>query len=216
MLHSDRFVVPGSTSLWLKNRTWIHAHHHIQMALSKHSTEQKISMISSIHSQLFSRYNRHVKKVLPSNIHSGLRSDFARLGRRLLSKSIGLVLGGGGARGVAHVGIIRALEEVGVPIDMVGGTSIGAFVGGLYARENDHVSIFGRAKSFSRRMSSIWRKVLDITYPFTSLFTGHEFNRGIWKIFLETQAEDCWLSFFCITTNITFSRMECHRYGCIV
>lgn len=45
---------------------------------------------------------------------------------------------------------------------MVGGTSIGAFVGGLYARENDHVAIFGRAKSFSVRMSSLWRKVLDI------------------------------------------------------
>ncbi len=46
---------------------------------------------------------------------------------------IALVLGGGGARGSAHIGVIRALEEHGVPVDMVVGTSMGAFVGGLYA-----------------------------------------------------------------------------------
>lgn len=46
---------------------------------------------------------------------------------------IGLVLGGGGARGSAHIGVIKALEEKGIPIDLVVGTSIGSFVGGLYA-----------------------------------------------------------------------------------
>lgn len=148
-------------------------------------SQRKVPTISNLGSQFFARYYTEVRLLRlgkPTNTHTGLRSDFARLGRRLLSKSIGLVLGGGGARGIAHVGIIRAFEEVGIPVDMVGGTSIGAFVGGLYARENDHVNIFGRAKSFSYRMSSLWRKVLDITYPFTSLFTGHEFNRGIWKV----------------------------------
>jgi NTE family protein len=46
---------------------------------------------------------------------------------------IGLVLSGGGARGVAHVGVLRALEELRIPIDYIGGTSMGAVVGGLYA-----------------------------------------------------------------------------------
>jgi NTE family protein len=46
---------------------------------------------------------------------------------------VGLVLSGGGARGLAHIGVIKVLEEVGMPIDMVGGTSMGAIVGGLYA-----------------------------------------------------------------------------------
>src|SRR5678815_1082714 len=46
---------------------------------------------------------------------------------------IGLVLSGGGARGAAHIGVIRALEEMQVPIDAVAGTSMGAVVGGLYA-----------------------------------------------------------------------------------
>ncbi len=46
---------------------------------------------------------------------------------------IGLVLSGGGARGAAHIGVIRALEEMRIPIDAVAGTSMGAVVGGLYA-----------------------------------------------------------------------------------
>lgn len=48
-------------------------------------------------------------------------------------RSVGLVLSGGGARGVAHIGVIRALEENGIPIDYITGTSMGAIVGGLYA-----------------------------------------------------------------------------------
>ena len=46
---------------------------------------------------------------------------------------IGLVLGGGGARGIAHIGVIRVLEELRIPIDYVAGTSMGSIVGGLYA-----------------------------------------------------------------------------------
>lgn len=51
----------------------------------------------------------------------------------LCAQSVGLVLSGGGAKGIAHIGIIQALEEHGVPIDYVAGTSIGAIIGGLYA-----------------------------------------------------------------------------------
>ncbi len=48
-------------------------------------------------------------------------------------KKVALVLGGGGAKGVAHIGVMKVLEEAGIPIDMVAGTSMGAIVGGLYA-----------------------------------------------------------------------------------
>ena len=51
----------------------------------------------------------------------------------IYSQKIGLVLSGGGAKGMAHVGVIKALEEQGIPIDYVAGTSMGAIVGGLYA-----------------------------------------------------------------------------------
>lgn len=48
-------------------------------------------------------------------------------------KKVGLVLGGGGAKGVAHIGVLKVLEEAGIPVDYVAGTSMGAIVGGLYA-----------------------------------------------------------------------------------
>ena len=48
-------------------------------------------------------------------------------------QSVGLVLSGGGAKGIAHIGVIKALEEHDIPIDYVAGTSMGAIIGGLYA-----------------------------------------------------------------------------------
>ena len=97
--------------------------------------------------------------------HTQGRGDFHKLARRLCGKSVGLVLGGGGARGIAQVGIIRALEEAGISIDMVGGTSIGSFIGALYARDADVVAMYWRAKKFAGRLGSIWRFALDLTYP---------------------------------------------------
>ena len=48
-------------------------------------------------------------------------------------KKVGVVLSGGGAKGVAHIGVLKVLEEAGIPIDYISGTSMGAIVGGLYA-----------------------------------------------------------------------------------
>jgi lysophospholipid hydrolase len=141
------------------------------------------------------------------------KSDFHRLARRLCGKSVGLVLGGGGARGITQIGILRAMEEAGIPIDLVGGTSIGSFIGALYARHADVVPMFGLAKKFAGRMASLGRFALDLTYPSASYTTGHEFNRGIFKTFGDTQIEDFWLEFYCNTTNISKSRAEFHTSG---
>ncbi|KAG9306288.1 hypothetical protein G9A89_018171 [Geosiphon pyriformis] len=216
LLHAERHCSPGTTRQWLKNRLWIHAHHHVQMTLVEKPTmlgeQSRKNTLMNLRDHISRYYPRRISKRSPTT-YTGNRSDFARLARRLCGKSVGLVLGGGGARGIAHIGVIRALEEAGIPIDMVGGTSIGAFMGGLYARDSDNVAIFGRAKAFSGRMSSKWRQVMDLTYPVTAWFTGHEFNRTIWKSFFDTQIEDFWLSYYCITTNITWSRMEVHQSG---
>ena len=91
---------------------------------------------------------------------------------------MGLVLGGGGARGIAHVGIIRSLEEAGVPIDLVGGTSIGAFVGALYAWDADVVPMYGRSKKFAGRMGSMWRFALDSDIPLRLLYDRARVQQG--------------------------------------
>ncbi|SJX61311.1 related to NTE1-Serine esterase [Sporisorium reilianum f. sp. reilianum] len=225
LLHPERSVPPGSTREWLKNRPWVHAHHHVEMpgltgshaaaAMSTGGDPKAVKALRNLKQKLETSLQRYRKTKTPLSASGRPHhaSDFARLARRLCGMSIGLVLGGGGARGCAHLGVIRALEERGIPIDMVGGTSIGSLVGGLYAREAEMVSTFGRAKRFAGRMASLWRFASDLTYPVVSYTTGHEFNRGVFKAIQETHIEDMWIPFFCNTTNITWSRMEVHTTG---
>lgn len=224
LLHSDRFSPPGLTRSWLRNRVWINGgHHHVQMAFrtnsipvhpqaSKFGTALK-QRVQVLQAEIQKYTSRKVRQTPLYSAETPFKGDFHRIARRLCGKSIGLVLGGGGARGISQVGIIRALEEAGIPIDIIGGTSIGAFIGALYARDADVVPMYGRAKKFAGRMASMWRFALDLTYPSASYTTGHEFNRGIFKTFGNTQIEDFWLEFYCNTTNISKSRSEIHTSG---
>jgi len=67
---------------------------------------------------------------------------------RLFGKRIGLALGGGGARGVSHIGVLKVLEEASVPISVIAGTSVGALVGGAYASGSSPAEIAGKVESF--------------------------------------------------------------------
>nr|GAT47437.1 predicted protein [Mycena chlorophos] len=222
LLHPDRTVIPGSTREWLKLRPWVHQHLHIELPglvlpISKTPAPKDIEGVITL-KNLRERVQSEIQKLRKTNNDSRRQrpshmNDFSRLARRICGKSIGLVLGGGGARGISHLGLIRALEEYGIPIDHIGGTSIGAFIGGLYAREGDILSSAGRAKAFSSRMGNIWRILSDVTYPLVAYTTGHEFNRGIYKAFYDLHIEDMWLPFFCNTTNIITSRMDIHENG---
>ena len=224
LLHVDRYSPPGLTRKWLRNRMWINGgHHHIQMAFRTNSEpvhpqikrfgtalKQRVQVLQA---EIQKYTSRRIRQTPLYSAETPFKGDFHRLARRLCGKSVGLVLGGGGARGISHVGVIRALEEAGIPIDIIGGTSIGAFIGALYARDADVVPMYGRAKKFAGRMGSMWRFALDLTYPSASYTTGHEFNRGIFKAFGTSQMEDFWLEFYCNTTNISKSRAEFHNSG---
>ena len=61
---------------------------------------------------------------------------------------------------------------------MIGGTSIGAFMGALYADETDVSKMRERAAVFSSSMAKLRNKILDLTYPFTAMFSGSKFNQG--------------------------------------
>ncbi|KAI6048040.1 hypothetical protein EDC04DRAFT_2864170 [Pisolithus marmoratus] len=222
LLHPERSVVPGSTREWLKNRPWIHQHIHVELPglvapLTKVSQSQDPGAVVAFRN-LKDRVQSEIQKYRGVSSHARpqrqpMVNDFSRLARRLCGKSIGLVLGGGGARGLSHLGLIRALEERGIPIDCIGGTSIGSFIGGLYARECNVILSRSRAKQFSSRMGNIWRMLSDVTYPIVAYTTGHEFNRTIFKAFYDLHIEDMWLPYYCNTTNIITSRMEIHDTG---
>lgn len=224
LLHAERYCPPGLTREWLRHRPWINGgHHHVQMSFRTtvepaHPPTRKFGnvikqRVQVLQAEIQKYTSRRVRQTPLYSPDTPFKGDFHRLARRLCGRSVGLVLGGGGARGIAHVGVIRALEEAGLPIDIIGGTSIGAFIGALYAWDADVVPMYGRAKKFSGRMGSMWRFALDVTYPSASYTTGHEFNRGIFKTFGNSQIEDFWLEYYCNTTNISKSRSEIHTSG---
>ncbi|XP_044938746.1 patatin-like phospholipase domain-containing protein 7 isoform X1 [Mustela putorius furo] len=199
LLHREDGPAPSRTVEWLNMRSWCSGHLHLccpRRVFSRRSLPKLVEM----YQRVFQR---------PPDRHS----DFSRLARVLTGNAIALVLGGGGARGCAQVGIIRALTDCGIPVDMVGGTSIGAFMGALYAEERNYSQIRIRAKQWAEDMTSVVKTVLDLTYPITSMFSGAGFNSSICSVFKDRQIEDLWIPYFAITTDITASAMRVHTDG---
>jgi NTE family protein len=92
-------------------------------------------------------------------------------------KKIGLALGGGGAKGFAHIGVLKALEENKIPIDMISGTSIGAVVGALYCLGKTPEEIKEIAKNTS------WKKLRDWSIPRKGLIKGDKIENYLREIF---------------------------------
>lgn len=199
LLHRDDGLKPRNTVQWLNMRSWCSSHHHIRCP--------KRMFAKKSHTKMMELYKK-IFKTEP-NIHS----DFSRLSRFLTGTTYGLVLGGGGARGAAHVGMIKAILEAGIPIDMVGGVSIGAFIGALWCAEKDITTVTQKAREWALKKTSYWSQLLDCTFPTTSYLTGTVFNRGIKEVFGERQIEDLWLPYFTVTTDITSSTMRIHTHG---
>ena len=176
--------------------------------------------VSQIPDKMLSRRNPrklmdHYSRLREEGVKPSVHSDFSRLARMIRGCSVGLVLGGGGARGCSHVGMIKAILEAGIPIDRVAGVSIGSLMGGLWCLERDITNLTVKARSFCYKMSQKWRLVLDLTYPYTSMMTGFGFNSIIEEQFGEVNIEDLWLPYFTITTDISISDMKIHESGCL-
>ncbi len=133
-------------------------------------------------------------------------AEFARLARLLAGRSVGLVLGGGGARGFAHIGVLRALEEVGVPVDLVGGTSSGAIIAGGRAMGLSSQVVLSRCKE---QFASIF----DPTLPLVALLAGQRIGAELRSGFGEREIEDLRIPFFCVSTNLTEGEETVHRSG---
>uniref|UniRef100_A0A286Y533 lysophospholipase n=1 Tax=Cavia porcellus TaxID=10141 RepID=A0A286Y533_CAVPO len=199
LLHREEGPGPTRTVEWLNMRSWCSGHLHLRCPRRLFSRRSP-AKLHELYEKVFSRRaDRH--------------SDFSRLARVLTGNTIALVLGGGGARGCSHIGVLKALEEAGVPVDLVGGTSIGSFIGALYAEERSASRTKQRAREWAKGMTSVLEPVLDLTYPVTSMFTGSAFNRSIHRVFQDKQIEDLWLPYFNVTTDITASAMRVHKDG---
>ncbi|KAJ8285698.1 hypothetical protein GJAV_G00029910 [Gymnothorax javanicus] len=199
LLHREDGPPPSGTVEWLNMRSWISRHLHLscpRRVFSKRSLPKLREM-----------YERVFQK--PPDRHS----DFSRLARVLTGNAIALVLGGGGARGCSQVGVIKALSESGIPVDLIGGTSVGSLMGALYAEDRSCSRMRVRAREWAMEMTSVFKKVLDLTYPITSMFSGASFNSSVSSVLKGKQIEDLWIPYFNITTDITASTMRVHTDG---
>ncbi|HZR38181.1 MAG TPA: patatin-like phospholipase family protein [Nevskia sp.] len=135
--------------------------------------------------------------------------DYASLARQLTGRGLGLVLSGGGARGFAHIGLMRALEELNIPVDLAGGTSMGAFFSALLA-----CGYSSREMTDLARETFVARNFLnDYVLPRVSLIRGRKFLGRLHDIFGERRVEDLRTPYFCVSTNLTQARTMVHDSG---
>lgn len=136
-------------------------------------------------------------------------ADRARAGRMLTGRDVTLALGGGGARGFAHIGVIRACQELGIPIDRVCGTSMGSIVAGLYAMGMDWNGMTEHLRSHflpKRRLS-------QYTFPILSIDTARNYEKALRRLYGNTEIEDLPVNYFCVSCNLTTASVVIHRSG---
>jgi len=136
----------------------------------------------------------------------------ARLARLVTGNAIGLVLGSGGARGLAAVGVIHALEEAGIPIDRVGGTSIGSIMAAAVALDDSAMELSQKVRhSFQQNPTKL--RDLNIL-PILSIFQGKRLHGLLQSVFPEAMhIEDLWINFFCISSDMATNTEVVHTRG---
>ncbi|VAW38168.1 hypothetical protein MNBD_CHLOROFLEXI01-328 [hydrothermal vent metagenome] len=133
----------------------------------------------------------------------GHSADIDRVARLLAERGVGVVLGGASARGFVHIGVIRALRDAGVPVDVIGGASSGA------------VSTVGMAAPWAD--DELIRKAgtgpkLQYTLPFSAFTTGFGNSKWMENSFGDLQLEDCWLPHFLTLYSLSKNKLVvCER-----
>jgi len=141
--------------------------------------------------------------------------DMARLARWMAGRALGLVLSGGGSRGLAHLGVLRALDDAGLEVDVVGGTSQGAFMAALYAQGLTWDLMLHQVREYASRLGSVRHLLSDLTLPLLSIFSGNGFDQLVREALAHgpKRIEDTWLQYFCITTNLNKGVSTNHLHG---
>lgn len=139
----------------------------------------------------------------------GLFDDTARIARIVTGSAVGVVLSGGGARAYAHIGALKALREAGMPIDFIGGSSMGAVIAagpGLGWSDEELDERIRKAFVVSDPLS-------DIAFPIIAMTHARKVTRLMQDAYGDVAIEDMPLPFFAVSTNLTSGKVEVHREG---
>ncbi|NJO36782.1 MAG: cyclic nucleotide-binding domain-containing protein [Rhizobiales bacterium] len=152
---------------------------------------------------------------LPADLQINLKGDgnseIDRLARLVAGKANGLVLAGGGARGYSHIGVIKALHEAGMPIDLVGGSSIGSIIAAGLAVGWSVDELYANIKEAFVDSNP----VNDYTLPFVALTRGDKVTRRLKRFFGDITFEQTWRPFYCVSSNLTKGDIELHQHGAL-
>jgi len=150
----------------------------------------------------------------PVHIRPALERDLARLARLISRTAVGLVFAGGGARGLAHIGVYRALQERGIEIDVVGGTSIGSVMATLVALDQPVATVTAAVrKAFAGSPTGDFNLI-----PMLSLIKGRRLRRIVGQALAElggadAQIEDLWKGYYCVATNYSQASEQVLKRG---
>ena len=140
--------------------------------------------------------------------------DVARLSRFLTGRAVGVVLGGGGSRGLAHLGLIRELVQRGVPIDVIGGASQGSFMAAAWATTENLAEMEAKVGVLARGVGSTFNIVTALTLPLVSWTSGAHVDDLVRSTLGNTQIEDLpGPRFFCVSLNATDGALAVHAVG---
>jgi NTE family protein len=146
----------------------------------------------------------------PLSHHCADSDGISALARRIAGRSLGLVLGGGGARGLAHYGVYEELTRAGVVIDRFGGTSAGALAAATFALGIDAEDATAAAREFIAESKPLG----DYTLPAIALTRGRRVDRLVEGFFGgDTLIEHLPKEFFSVSTDIVTGDQVIHRRG---
>jgi predicted acylesterase/phospholipase RssA/CRP-like cAMP-binding protein len=143
------------------------------------------------------------------NLRNGTSAGYPRFARVLAGTSNTLVLSGGGARGLAHIGVIRALEESGIVVDAVAGASFGAVIGAHLASGRG----WEESRDITVRTLVDLGSPLDLTPPMIALTRGAKVRHQLREAFGDAEIEDLWLNYFCVSSNLSQGEVQVHQTG---
>jgi len=206
--HSDMVILVGEASLDPAPRRWERELLESSgstiarqlLVLLQPPSDTRISNTAQWLAERAIDFHVHVRQDRPD--------DLSRVTRIISGNALGLVLAGGAARGFAHLGVHRAMNELGLPIDWVGGSSIGAIMGAGIASPMS----LRDSHSLAKKSFVEGKPFSDFTIPMMSLIRGRRMDRML-KEHLDFQIEDLPIPFFCLSCNLDNGTTNLHETG---
>ena len=141
------------------------------------------------------------------NVRAGAPGHVERVARLMSGNGRGVVLAGGGAKGMAHVGALGALRDAGLAYDRVGGTSMGALMAAMAAQDEDDATMRASVSE------EFHKGLFQPTLPMVGLITAEKIAESLVRQFGGQDLLDTWIPLFAVSTNLSRSCLAVHRQG---